>query len=424
KKINGYLNTSSTKHFFFWFFESRGNPQKDPFLLWLNGGPGCSSMTGLFMELGPCLVDRQGKSVSFNRNSWNKHANILFLDQPISSGYSYGQSRVSDSGTAIEEVYEFLQLFFTQFNEYAPLDFHIAGESYAGHYIPPLATLITRENRKINDFSNLFHRKMTPHSVVLKLKSIAIGNGMVDPLTQYKSFSQMACKNSYAPVLTQTACRKMDEAYPHCAQLIKRCYAEKDSYYCEEATTKCNEAMLVPFMNTGKSVYDVRKECKGGPLCYEHMYAVEQYLRKPEVIRASHSQITTFKTCNSAVNHRFVVNGDWMKPYHASVPRLLDEGIRVLLYAGDADYICNWIGYKDWAKSIAWSQQNEFNRAFDIPWISKSTGRIAGEIRQTRNGRLTFLKMYKAGHMVPYDQPEHSLDMIHAWTQGILGHRL
>ncbi|KAI9028847.1 Alpha/Beta hydrolase protein [Phycomyces nitens] len=425
KQINGYLSTASTKHFFFWFFESRGNPEKDPLILWLNGGPGCSSMTGLFMELGPCLVDKKGQDVHFNRHSWNKHANILFLDQPISSGFSYGQSSVSDSGSAIEEVYAFLQMFFSQFNgkylEYAPLDFHIAD---AGHYIPPLATLINKENRKITDFANLFHRKMKPDSVVIQLKSIAIGNGMADPLTQYKSFSEMACKNSYGPVLTKTACRKMDDAYPRCARLIQRCYDDKDAYYCEEATTTCNEIMLVPFMNTGRSVYDVRKECKGGPLCYDHMYAVERYLRKPSVIKAAHSEITNFKTCNSAVNHRFVVNGDWMKPYHASVPRLLDEGIRVLLYAGDADYICNWIGYKDWANSITWSQQMEFKRAHDLPWVSKTTGRIAGEIRQTRNGRLTFLKMFKAGHMVPYDQPEHALDMIHAWTQGNLGHRL
>lgn len=80
---SGYLSTShDTQHMFFYFFESRSNPDDDPLLMWLNGGPGCSSATGLFMELGPCRVNMDGNGTSLNEYGWNDEANVIFLDQP------------------------------------------------------------------------------------------------------------------------------------------------------------------------------------------------------------------------------------------------------------------------------------------------------------------------------------------------------
>ena len=84
----GYLDANG-KHFFFWFFESRSKPADDPLILWLNGGPGCSSLTGLLMELGPCRVNPKGDGTTFNPYSWNTNASIIFLDQPVEVGFSY-----------------------------------------------------------------------------------------------------------------------------------------------------------------------------------------------------------------------------------------------------------------------------------------------------------------------------------------------
>lgn len=81
KQITGYLDVDDDKHFFFWFFESRSKPATDPLVLWLNGGPGCSSLTGLLMELGPCRVNPSGEGTTLNQYSWNSNANIIFLDQ-------------------------------------------------------------------------------------------------------------------------------------------------------------------------------------------------------------------------------------------------------------------------------------------------------------------------------------------------------
>lgn len=94
------VDTIDGKSLFFYFFESRDNPSKDPVLLWLTGGPGCSSSLGLFMELGPCSIPSRGGKLSegppingtvWNPYSWNNGASIFFLDQPVDVGYSYSR---------------------------------------------------------------------------------------------------------------------------------------------------------------------------------------------------------------------------------------------------------------------------------------------------------------------------------------------
>ena len=92
--------------------------------------------------------------------------------------------------------------------------------------------------------------------------------------------------------------------------------------------------------------------------------------------------------------------GDWMRPYVNELPPILEDGIRVLIYAGDADYICNWMGNKAWTVELPWSGGKEFADAEDTKWVSKITGEKAGELRKTDDGRFAFLRVFGAGHMV------------------------
>ncbi|KAG9971925.1 carboxypeptidase Y-like protein A, partial [Aureobasidium melanogenum] len=151
KQYSGYLDDDEDdKHLFYWFFESRNDPKNDPVILWLNGGPGCSSLTGLFMELGPSSINKDG-SVKYNPSSWNANASVIFLDQPVNVGYSYSGSSVTNTVAAGKDVYALLTLFFKQFPEYATQPFHISGESYAGHYIPVFASeILSHKKRNIN----------------------------------------------------------------------------------------------------------------------------------------------------------------------------------------------------------------------------------------------------------------------------------
>jgi cathepsin A (carboxypeptidase C) len=121
-------------HLFFWFFESRTTPEEDPLVLWLTGGPGGSSMLGMLEELGACLINEYGNGTIHNEFGWNKHSNLLFVDQPSGVGFSYsdkGDSVPSSSFSAAEDLHIFLQIFVSQaFPNLRERPFHISGESY------------------------------------------------------------------------------------------------------------------------------------------------------------------------------------------------------------------------------------------------------------------------------------------------------
>jgi cathepsin A (carboxypeptidase C) len=212
-------------------------------------GPGCSSLTGLFMELGPSTVNKAGNKPIRNQYSWNNNASVIFLDQPINVGYSYGDDSVSDTVAASQDVYALLVLFFKQFPEYKKLDFHIAGESYAGHYIPVFASgnfiayyadssdILSHQDSETSFFFSKMDEANAEELSHINLKSVLIGmhplppqaltltgNGLTDGKTQYSQYANMACNNSYGPVLSDSECASMEAAYPRCAQLIQSCY--------------------------------------------------------------------------------------------------------------------------------------------------------------------------------------------------------
>ena len=87
-----------------------------------------------------------------------------------------------------------------------------------------------------------------------------------------------------------------------------------------------------------------------------------------------------------------------MKPFVRNIPDILEMGIDVLIYAGDADFICNWMGNKAWTLDLDWSGKEEYNAAQDMEWTSKKTGKPAGEYRAF--GGFAFLRVFEAGHMV------------------------
>jgi cathepsin A (carboxypeptidase C) len=210
------------KHFFFWFFESRSEPSTDPLLLWLNGGPGCSSLTGLFMELGPCRVDQGGSGTTNNKFAWNERANVIFLDQPVSVGFSYTEGKsTNNSNDAGEDVTAFLQLFLTSFKKYKDLPFHVTGESYAGHYIPAIAHSILKSNENLHD-----------GSTKINFSSVAIGNGAVNAKVQYKYYSEMACDTKYGPILPQETCDDMASKVSTCQTLVQACYDYRNPFVC------------------------------------------------------------------------------------------------------------------------------------------------------------------------------------------------
>ncbi|OZJ02684.1 hypothetical protein BZG36_04056 [Bifiguratus adelaidae] len=409
KQYSGYLDTETDDHFFFYFFESRNDPKNDPTMLWMNGGPGCSSMMGLWMELGPCAVQEGGERVERNPFSWNEAANIIFLDQPVNVGYSYGKTNVGTTVKSAEMVYVFLQLFFEHFPKYQKQGFHVAGESYGGFYVPATAGEIVAQNKRLD---------VTGH-IPINLESIMVGNGHVDPYHQASAYADYSCDFVQPPLYNESSCAAIRAAVPRCQQLIKACYDNPGALTCVPSSIYCYTHTTGPYDETGLNPYDIRRKCEGNDLCYDLIGDIQSYANRPDVRQALgvDEKVQKYESCSDSVGFRFGLSGDHSRNHVKNFPVLLAEGIRVLIYAGDKDWICNWVGNKAWALALEWPGNQSFNDAEDLPWLSWTTAQEAGTVRSV--GNFTLLRVYDAGHMVPFDQPENSLDMVSRWLAGL-----
>ncbi|KAF9265881.1 carboxypeptidase C [Marasmius fiardii PR-910] len=423
KQYSGYLDISESKHLFFWFFEAREAPEKAPLLLWLNGGPGCSSSTGLLFELGPCSVTNEGHNTTLNPYSWNQNANIIFLDQPVQVGYSYDVDgdTVSTSPVAGQDVNAFLQLFLNRFPKYSSQPFHLAAESYGGTYGPNIAHIIHKKNKELSLTPN-------PRLKHINLASVILANGLTDPLIQYGSVADYACEGPY-PVYPDPAspqCAALRTKIPTCERLIGSCYNFNSKFTCVPAVLYCNSQIMGPLVQTGLNPYDVRKKCdrtKDGDLCYKQMGWIDVWMNDPKnkIALGANPQVT-FQSCNLDVNKAFTMQGDGMHNSALLLPDLIEDGVRLLVYAGNADMMCNFMGNERWVEALDTQFKAAFAAAKSLPWIDTAAGRQAGAVRTAGGsgftaGNVTFVEVYEAGHMVPYDQPSAALDLITRWLK-------
>jgi len=411
---SGYIQFSGfngDKSYFFWLLESRSNPTTDPLIVWLTGGPGCSSQMALLKENGPCNINEYGNGTDLNEFSWTKKANVIWVDQPAGAGFSSGAYDYNEDGVQ-EDFHAFLTEFYKQLPQYKKNPLYITGESYAGHYVPAISHYIWEKNQGASGEEKI------------PLKGLAVGNGLTNPEIQYSAYPDMALDGGKSQggslsqgVITNKWVQDIMRAgvYP-CKALVHECNAgnSMSSEACIGAMIACNYAETVPYQMSGYNPYDMRIKCEKFPLCYDFSN-VETYLNRADVQKEIGAK-GTWSSCNFVVNKMFM--GDFMKSYHQEIPDLLHDGLEVLIYSGDVDYICNWLGNKKWVKALEWEGQEQFNQADDKPW-NLSTGKQAGRLRSHKN--LKFLQVYDAGHMVPMDQPQAASEMLNAWLDGSLG---
>jgi cathepsin A (carboxypeptidase C) len=398
----GYLKASFNSNYFFWLFESKSNPATDPLIMWLSGGPGCSSQLALFGENGPCTVSDDGKSTKLNPYSWHMNANVMWVDQPAGVGFSTSIGTHDEAGVA-SNMYTFLQNFFKEFPQYQKSEFHIFGESYAGHYVPAISHKIWQMNKAGN-------------GIKIPLAGIAIGNGLTNPEEQYKWYAEMGHtgaqkEGGHAPagVIPAVEYAAMTAATPACIASIKACNdpgSLNTTAACLASYEGCNLMSEIPYELTGKNPYDMRIKCEKPPLCYDFSN-VETYLNSADVQTALGVK-KTWGSCNKAVTLLFAYAGDWMKRWDQVIPDMLADGIRTLIYAGDVDYICNWLGNMKWTMALDWPHKSDFNAATNRDY--QIDAKTVAKVRSS-NG-LTFMQIFEAGHMVPRDQPAVALQMV------------
>jgi cathepsin A (carboxypeptidase C) len=358
-------------------------------------------------ENGPCNIGSDGK-ITKNEYGWNNKANVIYVDQPSGTGFSTGSASTHDEVGVAAKMYNFMQEFYKALPQYKGNDFYIFGESYAGHYVPAVSHYIWQQGQQGGDFK-------------VPLKGVGIGNGLTNPEEQYKWYPDMAkdggkseggtlAKGVITNFVAQAAMRA---AAKRCISKISACNEGNQSSACKDAFTTCNYGELVPYQLTGMNVYDMRIKCEKPPLCYDFS-AVESFLNSEETQKQL-GVTKKWESCNMAVNA--AMQGDYMRNYHTLLPPMLADGIRVLIYAGDVDYICNWLGNKKWTLALEWPHKADFNAAADTPYTVD--GKEAGRLRMS-NG-FHFMQVYQAGHMVPMDQPAAASQMLNDFISGKIG---
>lgn len=178
---SGFLTVNKLyeSNLFFWYFKSRNCPASDPVVLWLQGGPGSSSLFGLFVENGPFAIGNSADIVLRN-HAWTNNHSVLYIDNPVGTGFSFTRNDhgYADNQTQVgKELYSALVQFFKLFPEQQKNDFFITGESYAGKYVPAIAYTILKNNPSAE--------------LKINLQGLAIGDGLSDPVSQMTQYGSL-----------------------------------------------------------------------------------------------------------------------------------------------------------------------------------------------------------------------------------------
>lgn len=406
-RIAGYfdIDAATNKHYFYWYASARSGAT-NKLILWLTGGPGCSSLLALLSENGPCLIDPSGTKTDFNPYGWNSNASVIWLDQPAGTGFSYADQSGYDtnSSQAGYDIYRFLQAFYKAHPQMLGAELFIAVESYGGHWGPAAAYAIYEGN------SNL-----QPGDVYIPLAGLSIGNGLTNPLVQYQYYPYLAYNwtiyKKGTPDISLSEYEQMTAAMPECLSKIQAC--QDDVTVCADAQSFCDDAMFSPYLNNGWDFYDVTKQCAVPPLC-TNMTPLTDFLNSATVQQTlGVNPPTVWQVCSDSVNGAFA--SDWMRRLDQLLVPLLQNGTRVLVYSGDDDFSVNWAGSNAWTMALQWNNQAGFNATALSDW--HVGGAVAGAVRSF--GGLTFLRVTDAGHMVPSDKPVPALALINTFIQNL-----
>ncbi|KAF3761952.1 putative carboxypeptidase S1 [Cryphonectria parasitica EP155] len=400
--LDADLNSLSTMHMWYWFFEARANPTTAPLVLWLNGGPGCSSMIGLFQEHGPCHFVNGSTEPSLNEYSWNNVANMLYVDEPIGVGFSYGTDSATSTVTAAEYVWQFLQNFYAAFPTYESRDFALFTESYGGHYGPEFSSYFQSQNAQIE--------AGTIDGEVINLIALGINNGWIDPELQYQAYPIFAYNNTYNQLITLKQLTNFVlvdtedcvPAYASCTGLTGNNAA------CLSAGSTCSSATETPIEEANNfNVYDVLEPRSDESTDPPETYA--DYLAESSVMTAIGAQ-TDYQECPTGPYAKIVATGDEARSFLEPLAEVVQSGVNVLIWAGDLDWICNWYGSQLVVNNLNYTDAAEF-QATELSEYTVD-GVSGGQFKSV--GNLNFLRVYEAGHEVPYYQPVVALQ---AFTQ-------
>uniref|UniRef100_A0A671L247 Probable serine carboxypeptidase CPVL n=1 Tax=Sinocyclocheilus anshuiensis TaxID=1608454 RepID=A0A671L247_9TELE len=386
KSYSGYLTVNKTynSNLFFWFFPAQERPETAPVLLWLQGGPGGTSMFGLFVEHGPYFVHKN-LTLGYRDFPWTSRYSVLYIDNPAGTGWSFTED---DRGFAQNQddvgrdLYSALTQFFQIFSEFQSNPFYATGESYAGKYVPAIGYYI--------------HKNNPSAKVKINFKGVAIGDGVCDPELML---------GGYADFLYQTGL--VDELQRQHVQM------QTDAGVKLIQEQRWMEAFQVSMINQDTLYPHISLQ---EPPDQEYFSA---FVTLPDVRRSIHVGNLTFHDGSDVEKHLLQDVMKSIKPWLG----ILMDNYRVLIYSGQLDVIVAAPLTERFLPTVNWSKADEYKKVERFHWkVQPSDTEVAGYIRQV--GEFFQVIVRGGGHILPYDQPERSFDMIDRFlsTDGFSSH--
>ncbi|KAJ7945638.1 Carboxypeptidase [Quillaja saponaria] len=411
EQFSGYVTVDDKreKALFYYFVEAEIDPASKPLVLWLNGGPGCSSLgVGAFSENGPFRPN--GDFLIKNEYSWSREANMLYLETPIGVGFSYAANSssyvaVDDKTTARGNVI-FLQRWFNKFPQYKQRELFLTGESYAGHYVPQLAKLIIEINKKEKIFN---------------LKGIALGNPVLEFATDFNSRAEFFWSHG---LISDSTYKMFTEGCNYSRYVSE--------YYRDSVSPVCSKVMSQVSTETSKFVdkYDVTLDvCISSVLSQSKVINPQQateridvcvedktvnYLNRKDVRKAFHARLVgvrRWEVCSKILDYE-VLNLEI--PTLPIVGSLVKAGVRVLVYSGDQDSVIPLTGSRTLVHKLA----TELGLNTTVPYRVWFEGQQVGGWTQVYGNVLAFATIRGASHEAPFSQPERSFMLFKSFLEG------
>ncbi|CAL9230546.1 unnamed protein product [Arabidopsis halleri] len=397
---------------FYYFIKSENNPKEDPLLLWLSGGPGCSSTTGLFFENGPVTFKVDGynggsPTLLSTTYSWTKVANMIFLDQPVGTGFSYAKTQLldtpSDSGEA-KRIHEFLRKWLSKHTEFISNPFYVGGDSYSGKVIPATVQEISKGidlgfEPQINLEGYVIGNPVTDTEVEHNLR-IPFAHGMALISDELYESLKRSCKGIYENVdPLNTECLKFVEEYNKCIARINQNLITRPMCKVLSSPRGYIEELVLPSLSVPFTD------------CYRYTDLISSNWANDESVRrALHvvkGSIRKWVRCAS-FDTPYNVDIKSSVPYHMNNSI---KGYRSLIYNGDHDLVVPFISTQAWIRSLNYSIIDNWR-----PWMINNQ---VGGYTQTYANKMTYATVKASGHTAEY-KPEESSIMFQRWLTGQL----
>jgi len=392
ESYSGFLTVDAENNgnMFFWFVPAESEPSTAPVVIWLQGGPGGSSMFGLLKLHGPILttVDENDvlTGVAENPSSWHKKHNMLYIDNPVGAGFSFSNKMPSTQKEVTDNLYEFLQQWYTLFPEYQSNPFYPFGESYAGKFVPSLSKKIHEMNEAGGDIINI------------NLAGMGIGDGWMSPYHNAR----------YADFLYQVGLVDPNQR-DDCIIMESQTQALIDLGQYYEAWQSWNQEFNYFLTRMNCNYYYNIAECPNIPS--ENNY--EDFCNLESTREAIHVGNLPYPSGGNVYGSMLDV---FMETGMHDIEFLLDLGYKTLIYDGNFDIICNHSGILDMLADMQWIGKESYEKAVRSVYTQDGTGDVIGYLTSADSLRLLVVR--NAGHMVPLSQPPYAQQMIEEFTSG------